>query len=136
MTINDLLVTKELNVYRMSKISGIPKTTLFDIVSGKADLKDCTGRNLLKIAKYLNITIEDLLNLDREIYISAYEENLPPFLKSGISKLKKYRNQDVSLIDCYYDELNSSINVCEVENLISHDHAEYLRNKYLYEGEM
>lgn len=39
------------------------------------------------------------------------------------------------MFDCYLDEANSSINACEIENLISKEQAEYLRNKYLNRGE-
>lgn len=45
--------------------------------------------------------------------------------------IKKAKKKNSSLIDCYLDEANSSINVCEIENLISKEHADYLRKKYL-----
>ena len=51
-----------------------------------------------------------------------------PFIVYNIVKDK--RNKTSPLFDCYLDQAISSVNVCEVENLISHEHAEYLRNKY------
>lgn len=65
-----------------------------------------------------------------------YETNLPEFLQIDLDRYKQaqedIRNgKEVSLIDCYYCELQSSINVCEVERIITPDHAWYLREKYL-----
>ena len=65
-----------------------------------------------------------------------YEKNLPEFLQIDLDRYKQaqedIRNgKEVSLMDCYYCELQSSINVCEVERIISSEHAWYLREKYL-----
>ena len=45
--------------------------------------------------------------------------------------MKKAKRNKTTLFDCYLDEINSSIDVCEVENLISKEQADYLRKKYL-----
>ena len=131
MTFGDLLINKNLTVYKLSKDSGVPKTTIFDISSGKSNILDCSGRNLLKLSKCLELSIEDLLNLEQELYNPQYDKNIPTFLAESINNLKKARKKKSSLLDCYLDEVNSSINVCEVENLISKEHADYLRKKYL-----
>jgi|GEM_PF-695964 len=65
-----------------------------------------------------------------------YETNLPEFLQIDLDRYKQaqedIRNgKEVSLIDCYYCELQSSINVCEVERIITTEHAWYLREKFL-----
>ena len=131
MTFNELLEKKGFSVYKLSEKSTVAKTTLFDIASGKANILDCTGRNLLKISKALGITIEELLNLVPETYNPSYEKNVPDFLLDCIVNLKKAKKSKSSLLDCYLDETNSSINVCEIENLISKEQADYLRNKFL-----
>ena len=131
MTFGDLLIKKNYIVYRLSKESGVPKTTIFDISSGKSNLLDCSGRNLLKISKCLGVSIEDLLSLDQELYNPSYDKNIPAFLAESIDNIKKAKKKKSSLIDCYLDETNSSINVCEIENLVSKEQADYLRKKYL-----
>ncbi len=131
MTFEDLLLEKKYTVYKLSKESGVAKTSIFDIASGKSNILDCSGRNLLKLSKCLNVTIEELLSLDRTLYNPIYEKNIPLFLSESIENIKKAKKKKSSLIDCYLDEANSSINVCEVENLISKEHADYLRKKYL-----
>ena len=66
MTFLDLLAEKKTTVYSLSIKSGIPRSTLTDIASGKADILECSGKTLLAISKSLNVSIEDLLSLERE----------------------------------------------------------------------
>jgi transcriptional regulator with XRE-family HTH domain len=61
MNINDLLKQKNLTKYRLSKISGVPFTTVSEIAAGKTKIENCTGGNLYRIAKALGVTVEDLL---------------------------------------------------------------------------
>jgi len=131
MNLETLLTDKGYTVYILSKKTGISKTTLFDIFSGKSNILDCRVRIIMKIADALNCDIKDLIALEPILYNPAFEENLPPFLKDNIMFIKDKRNKNNPLFDCYLDEANSSINVCEIENLISKEQADYLRNKYL-----
>ena len=126
MTFLDLLSEKKTTVYSLSIHSGIPRTTLTDIASGKADILECTGKTLLAISKSLNVYIEDLLSLERE----EAKTLLPGFLLDSINEYRKAIRKDSTLIDCYSDQLNSSINVAEVENLISKEQANRLRLRY------
>ena len=52
------------------------------------------------------------------------------FLYEAINDYRKAIRKDSTLIDCYSDQLNSSINVAEVENLISKEQADRLRARY------
>ena len=126
MTFLDLLAYKKLTIYSLSKKSGIPKTTLADIASGKTNILDCSGKTLLAISKSLNVSIEELLTLERE----EARTLLPNFLYDAISEYRKSLREDSTLIDCYSDQLNSSINVAEVEDLISKEQANRLRGRY------
>lgn len=126
MTFLDLLAYKKLTIYSLSKKSGIPKTTLADIASGKTNILDCSGKTLLAISKSLNVSIEELLTLERE----EARTLLPNFLYDAILEYRKSLREDSTLIDCYSDKLNSSINVAEVEHLISKEQANRLRRRY------
>ena len=131
MLINDKIKELNISLYRLSKISGIPQSTLSDISIGKSKLLDCNGKTLLSLAKILQISIETLLEFEQLTYKPEFETNIPLFLKEALSNLKKSIRYNSDLLDCYLLEVNSSINVCEVENMISKEHAYYLRNKYL-----
>lgn len=126
MTFKDLLAEKGLTVYRLSKISDLPKSTLNDIATGKVNLLDCSGRTLQKISKCLNVKIEKLLELEPEEATTV----LPEFLNDSIDDYRKSVRKRTTLIDCYSDQLNSSINVAEVESLISKETAQRLRKRY------
>lgn len=126
MTFKDLLAEKGLTVYRLSKISDLPKSTLNDIATGKVELLDCSGRTLQKISKCLNVKIEKLLELEPEEATTV----LPEFLNDSINDYRKSVRKRTTLIDCYSDQLNSSINVAEVESLISKETAQRLRKRY------
>ena len=67
---------------------------------------------------------------------SYLECNLPVFLENSLSMYKsviekKENGEEVTLLDCYYCELQSDINSAEVNNIISSEQAWYLREKYL-----
>jgi len=61
MYLNDLLEQKNITKYRLSKTSGVPYTTISEITTGKSNIKNCTGDTLYKLAKALDVTIEELL---------------------------------------------------------------------------
>ena len=126
MTFLDLLSEKKTTVYSLSLDSGVPRTTLADIASGKADILECCGKTLLAISKTLNVSIEKLLSLERE----EAKTILPGFLSESINDYRKAVRKDSTLIDCYSDQLYSSINVAEVERLISKEQADRLRARY------
>lgn len=55
--------------------------------------------------------------------------NYPEWLNKSIMDYQE--NKNTTLWDCYYCELQSDINVAEVEGFISSDEAWKLREKYL-----
>jgi transcriptional regulator with XRE-family HTH domain len=73
MNINDILTEKDMTRYRLSKISGVPFTTIGDICNGKTDIEKCSAGTLYKIAKVLGVTIEELLESSKTEYRSAFE---------------------------------------------------------------
>ncbi|MCR5608426.1 MAG: helix-turn-helix transcriptional regulator [Lachnospiraceae bacterium] len=73
MLINETLEKQNMSKYRLSKDSGVPQATINDICSGKADINKCAAGTLYKIAKVLNITIEEILESVKEEYRTAFE---------------------------------------------------------------
>lgn len=61
MVINELLNNKNMSRYKLSKISGVPQTTITDICSGKTSMEKCSAGTLYKIAKALDVSMENLL---------------------------------------------------------------------------
>ena len=73
MLIQEQLQKKEMTKYRLSKESGVPQATINDICSGKADLEKCMAGTLYRIAKVLDVSIEDMLESASSEKRSAFE---------------------------------------------------------------
>ena len=73
MLIKEKLDEKGMTMYRLSKESGVPQATINDICSGKAEVEKCAAGTLYRLAKVLNVTIEDILESTREEYRSSFE---------------------------------------------------------------
>ena len=50
-----------MSVYRLAKESGIAYTTVNDICSGKAQMEKCSAETIYKIARVLDVSMEELL---------------------------------------------------------------------------
>ncbi len=64
--------------------------------------------------------------------IQAYEYGLPPYLQHDLDSYKEGLKNKSNLMDCLWGELYGSINVAEIDDgLITPEHADYLRKKFL-----
>jgi len=97
MLINDLLTEKKMTKYRLAKKSGVPQTTVTDICSGKAKIKNCSGETIYKLAKALDVSME-LLVADSVEYRAGFET-----FKSNVCHAVK----DMGDIDFIIDILES-----------------------------
>ena len=57
MIVNELMIKKNISMYRLSKNSGIPYTTINDICSGKAQLEKCSAETVYKLSKELDVSM-------------------------------------------------------------------------------
>ena len=64
---------------------------------------------------------------------SFLERNLPPYLAHDLEAWKKGVEEKSRFLDCLWGELYGSINIAEInDSAITHDQAQYLRDKYLW----
>ncbi|WP_099205397.1 hypothetical protein [Scatolibacter rhodanostii] len=59
------------------------------------------------------------------------ERSLPRFLKDDIEALLKGIENNSSVLDCLYNEVQGSINLAFYGNEITKEQADYLREEYL-----
>ena len=59
-----LLDARGISKYRLSKMSGVSKTVIQDICSGKSLLENCTAKTVYQIAVALDCSVELLLKQD------------------------------------------------------------------------
>lgn len=63
-TLNNVVNNKGYSFTELVKESGLPASTLSDILSGKTELKNCKARTLRKLADGLDVSMEELLSLE------------------------------------------------------------------------
>lgn len=135
MIIEDLLSRREMTKYRLAVESGVPHATLNDICSGKTKLEKCSAETVYKLAKALGVSMELLTEggirqAERE---EAFEYGLPDYLQHDLDAYKDGLKSHSGLMDCLWGELYGSINMAEIsDGIITPEHADYLRKKYLY----
>ncbi|MBQ9757013.1 MAG: helix-turn-helix transcriptional regulator [Clostridia bacterium] len=146
MTLQALLDNKNITKYHLSKISGVPKTTIIDMCSGKSSIEKCSAKTVWQIAKALQCPMEDIMLLDSQNSYdkesglpsdkSYLECGLPPYLQKSLDDMiESWKIIDSGgkdgCWDLYWCELNASINSAETDQDISFEQAWYLREKYL-----
>ena len=135
MMIEELLARRNMTKYRLAVQAGIPHATLSDICSGKTKIEKCSAETVCKLAKALQVPMELLTEAgirqaERE---QAYEFGLPEYLQHDLDAYKAGLREHSSLMDCLWGELYGSINLAEIsDGVITPEHADYLRRKYLY----
>ncbi len=133
--IEKLLKKQKMTKYRLAVEAGIPHATLNDICSGKTRLEKCSAETVYKLAKVLGVSMEMLTaagiqNAERE---RAYEHGLPEYLQHDLDAYKDGLKNGSNLMDCLWGELYGSINAAEItDGAITPEHADYLRQKYLW----
>ena len=66
MTLQTYLDSKNITKYHLSKISGVPKTTILDICAGRSSLERCSARTVRQLAKALGCSMEDIMAMAEE----------------------------------------------------------------------
>lgn len=76
------------------------------------------------------MAIMDNLRDERE---ASYEHGLPEYLQHDLDAYKEALLNGSTLLDCLWGELYGSINIAEInDGFITHEHADYLRRKFLW----
>ena len=145
MTLQMLLDSENITKYHFSKISGVPKTTIIDICSGKSSIQKCSAKTVRQIAKALDLSMEEIMEFADNEYNaetgmptdeSHFECGLPRYVRESLERMKEsWKLVDSGKKDMNWDvcwcELNADLNSAETESQISSEQAWYLRRKYL-----
>ncbi len=80
--LNKIISEKNLSVYRLSKNSNIPYATLNDICNGKTSIEKCSAETVYKLAKALDVTMEELLApaLEKQLDFELFKSNVCHYL--------------------------------------------------------
>ena len=145
MNLQTMLDERNMTMYKLSKLSGLPKTTVIDICSGKSSIEGCNAKTVLLLSRALGCTMEDLMKIDTSKFDrdtglpkdkTYFEKNLPNYLQVSVERMAdSWGIIDSGKRDPHWDlcwsELNADINSAETEQEITPEQAWYLRKKYL-----
>lgn len=106
MIIDELLDDIHMSRYKLSKLSGVPQTTISDICSGKTAMERCSAGTVYKIAKILHVTVESLLEAQE------YEQTRETGYRSSFETFKSdicHRVKDMGDLDFIINTLESNV---------------------------
>ena len=125
--LNEIMDQNNITTYALAKKTGIPYSTLSDIVSGKTDIQDVSATVLYKLSQGLGVSMESLYlgKSDRNTYylsnagrnVTLYAGRME-FTYQGPKNLVGFRNirsmkNNVLYIDTYFRDENGRIYVEE-----------------------
>ncbi len=94
--LNQMLKNNNMSMYQCAKLSGIPYTTLSELVRGKTKIEKCSGETLYRLARTLNVSMEELISDSIEIRMEF------EIFKSNVC----HRIKDIGEIDFIVEELH------------------------------
>ena len=103
MLITEQLEKKQMTKYKLSKVSGVPQTTINDICSGKVDLEKCSVGTLYRIAKVLGVSIEEIL----ESAVSEHRASFETFKSNVCHNVKNMGDVDFMIHVLESDEIRT-----------------------------
>lgn len=142
-TLTDVMNAKGITRCSLSEDNGIPWSTLSDVCNGKIPLKECDADMVHRLAQALDMSVEEMLNLEPDVPIppdtekpddeNHLEVDIPPQLRESIDRVIRGRITRDSLLDCYQDDLYSSINIFYVDDRkITKEQADYILDRYYW----
>ena len=103
MLITEQLEKKQMTKYKLSKVSGVPQTTINDICGGKVDLEKCSAGTLYRIAKVLGVSIEEIL----ESAVSDHRASFETFKSNTCHYVKNMGDVDFMIHVLESDEIRT-----------------------------
>ena len=81
----NVLKNKNMSIYRCAKQSGVPYTTLSEVVRGKTRIEKCSAETVYRLSKVLNLSMEELLksSLEQRVDFEIFKSNVCHRVKDG-----------------------------------------------------
>lgn len=79
-----ILKDRNMSIYQCAKLSGIPYTTLSEVVRGKTNIGKCSAEVVYKLAKILNVSMEELMrdSIEARSDFEIFKSNVCHLVKS------------------------------------------------------
>jgi len=111
--LKDYLNEKKLSMYKVSKESGVPYSTLNDLVNGRVDIDSCKVALFLRLSRYLGMSMDALYDL-----ISGNQSaNLDRKKQAEISEIAS-KSANCDILDQADDKIQAGVVLPDFEMLL------------------
>jgi transcriptional regulator with XRE-family HTH domain len=78
-----ILKERNMTIYQCAKFSGIPYTTLSEVVRGKTKIEKCSAETVYRLSKILNVSMEELMtdSLEQRMDFEIFKSNVCHLVK-------------------------------------------------------
>ncbi|MBQ8146650.1 MAG: helix-turn-helix transcriptional regulator [Clostridia bacterium] len=80
-----ILKQKNISMYQCAKQSGIPYTTLSELVRGKTRIEKCSAETIYRLSKVLGVSMEDLISdsIENRLDFEIFKSNICHMVKDN-----------------------------------------------------
>ncbi len=80
-----MLRENNMSMYQCAKISGIPYTTLSELVRGKTRIEKCSAETVYRLSRTLNVSMEDLIHdsIENRLDFEIFKSNICHMVKDN-----------------------------------------------------
>lgn len=73
-----ILENKNMSMYQCAKLSGIPYTTLSELIRGKTRIEKCSAETVYRLSKALNVSMEELIgdSMEKRLDFEIFKSNV------------------------------------------------------------
>lgn len=91
---------KNISMYQCAKQSGIPYTTLSELVRGKTRIEKCSAETIYRLSKVLGVSMEDLISdsIENRLDFEVFKSNICHMVKDNDEIdfiVKNLQNDDI-----------------------------------------
>lgn len=109
--------TNSISLYRLSKETGIPYTTLSELMNDKKNINNIAAETVYKLCLYFNCRQEELLN---NCFLLENSEG-------KYNRIKYYWKSNDSIIELHIEDNNKDIILLSLNNMFADAYHEYRR---------
>ena len=80
-----ILKQKNISMYQCAKLSGIPYTTLSELIRGKTRIEKCSAETIYRLSRVLGVSMEDIISdsIENRVDFEIFKSNICHMLKDN-----------------------------------------------------
>lgn len=80
-----ILKQKNISMYQCAKLSGIPYTTLSELIRGKTRIEKCSAETIYRLSRVLGVSMEDIISdsIENRVDFEIFKSNICHMVKDN-----------------------------------------------------